>query len=97
MRIGILGTGMVGRIHAERLNSLRHDVMIGTQDPLKTLARTEKDAMGHPPYTEWQKDHPAVKLGTMAGAAMHGELVINALSGAACLSALTRVADELTG
>lgn len=33
MKIAVLGTGMVGRGHAERLRSLGHDVTIGTRSP----------------------------------------------------------------
>lgn len=97
MKIGILGTGMVGRIHAAKLISLGHDVMIGTQDPAKTLARTEKDGMGNPPFAVWHKDNPKAVLGTLSAAAAHGELIINALNGHACVPALKALSQELKG
>ena len=62
MRITVLGTGMVGRTLAARLSGLGHDVVIGTRDVDRTLARTESDAMGTVPYPDWQNDHPAVGL-----------------------------------
>jgi predicted dinucleotide-binding enzyme len=97
MKIGILGTGMVGRIHAAKLIELGHDVLIGTQDPAKTLARTDKDMMGNVPFGAWHKDNPKAKLATMADAAAHGELVINALNGHACVPVLKALAGELRG
>ncbi|MGB7962808.1 MAG: NAD(P)-binding domain-containing protein [Propionicimonas sp.] len=33
MRIAVLGTGVVGRVWAERLVELGHDIVIGTRDP----------------------------------------------------------------
>ena len=41
MRFGILGTGVVGKTIAVRLDGLGHDVMVGTRDPEETLSRTE--------------------------------------------------------
>ena len=58
MKIAVLGTGTVGRTLAGKLSELGHDVVIGTRDPQATLARTEPDAMGNPPYSAWQAEHP---------------------------------------
>lgn len=93
MKIAVLGTGMVGRTLATKLVALGHDVLIGTRDPKNTLARTEKDQMGNPPYAEWAKENSKVKLATFAEAAAHGEVVFNALNGNATLDAL-RAAGE---
>jgi predicted dinucleotide-binding enzyme len=93
MRIGILGTGVVGQTLGGKLAELGHDVMIGTRDVEKTLASKEKNAMGMPPFAEWQKDHQQVRLGTFAEAAAHGEAAINATSGGVSLNAL-RMAGE---
>ena len=41
MKIGILGTGMVGQTISGRLAELGHDVMVGTRDVAKTMARTD--------------------------------------------------------
>lgn len=94
MRIGVLGTGMVGRAFAVKLAELDHEVLIGTRDPAATLARQEPDpGYGIPPFGVWHEQHPGVKLGTFAGAAAHGELVVNATAGAASLDVL-RLAGE---
>ena len=53
MKIAVLGTGMVGRALAGRLSGLGHDVTIGTRDPQATMARTEPDGMGNPPFPTW--------------------------------------------
>jgi predicted dinucleotide-binding enzyme len=88
MRIGVLGTGMVGRALAGRLAELDHEVVIGTRDVEQTLARTDPDAMGNPPYAEWQQDNPSVRLVPFAEAGAHGELIVNATAGTGALSAL---------
>ncbi len=98
MKIAVLGTGMVGRAIAGRLQELGHSVAIGTRDPQATLARTEPDGMGNPPFSTWHGAHPAVELATFAEAAAGAELVVNASSGAATLELLEQAgADNLAG
>jgi predicted dinucleotide-binding enzyme len=97
MKIGILGTGIVGRSHAAKLSALGQDVVIGTRDPARTLAADRTDAMGNAPFGAWQKEHPGVKLGTFAEAAAHGEVVINALNGEAAVETLKGVEPALEG
>ena len=97
MKIGILGTGMVGRAHAAKLASLGHDVVIGTRVPARTLALDRSDAMGNPPFRAWQKENPGVKLAAFAEAAAHGEIVINAVHGAAAVEALKPLERALDG
>ena len=88
MNIAVLGTGMVGRAVAGRLSALGHDVVVGTRDPQATLARTEPDGMGNPPYAVWAGEHPAVTLTTFSDAAAGAEMVVNASSGEATLEVL---------
>lgn len=88
MKIGIMGTGMVGQILAAKLVELGHDVKIGTRDVNKTLARTDPGPYGNPPFSEWQKKNPKVKLGSFADTAAHGELLINATAGTGAVPAL---------
>lgn len=88
MNIAVLGTGSVGRTIAARLDGLGHDVVVGTRDPQATLARTEPDGMGNPPFSSWSAEHPGVALATFADAAATAELVVNASSGAATLEVL---------
>ena len=98
MKIAVLGTGMVGQALAARLSGLGHDVTIGTRDPQATLARTEPDGMGNPPFSAWTADHADVRLAPFADAAAAAELVVNATSGAAALPALELAgADNLAG
>jgi 8-hydroxy-5-deazaflavin:NADPH oxidoreductase len=98
MRISVIGTGMVGRAIAGRLAALGHEVVIGTRDPERTLARTETGAMGTPPYAVWQQANPGVRLLLLAEAGAHAELIANATHGAVSLSALTAVeASNLAG
>lgn len=88
MRIGILGTGIVGRTLAAKLDERGHAVMIGTRDVARTQAHAEPLPFGSPPFGTWQAGHPGVGLGTFAEAARHGEAVINATSGVGSLAAL---------
>jgi predicted dinucleotide-binding enzyme len=98
MKIAVLGTGIVGRTLAGRLAELGHDVTVGTRDTEATLARSEADRMGNPPFREWLAGHPAVRLEAFAAAAGGGDLVVNATGGDASLDVLTLAgADNLAG
>jgi len=97
MRVAVLGTGGVGQTLAAKIASLGHDVMMGTRDVDAAVARTEA-GWGAVPLSQWQAEHPDVKLGTFAEAAGHGELVINATAGVASLDALNAAGgDNLEG
>lgn len=91
MRIAIVGTGMVGRALAGRLDELGHEVVVGTRDPESTLARTEPDRMGNPPFAVWAADHPRVGLVAFGEVAEDADLVVNATTGTASLGALAAV------
>lgn len=88
MRYAVLGTGIVGQTIAAKLASLGHEVIIGTRSPEATLARTEPDFLGNPPFATWHAGHPDVALRTFAEAAAFGETVVNTTAGAAALDAL---------
>jgi predicted dinucleotide-binding enzyme len=88
VRFGILGTGVVGRTIAARLDGMGHEVMVGTRDPEETTSRTELDTYGNPPFSVWQEEHPEVRLATFSEAAAHGEIVANATSGTVSLKVL---------
>ncbi len=51
MRFGILGTGVVGKTIAARLDGMGHEVMVGTRNPEETTSRAEPDAYGNPPFS----------------------------------------------
>lgn len=88
MKIGVMGTGMVGQTIGAKLIEVGHDVMHGTRDVAETLERTKPDSMGTQPFAHWMQQHPGSKLETFREAAAHGEIVINATSGVASLAAL---------
>lgn len=98
MRIAVLGTGAVGQALAGRLAGLGHEVTVGTRDPAATLARSEPDGMGNPPYREWAAAHPRVRLTAFAEAVADADLVVNATSGTVAMTALTAAGrDNLAG
>jgi 8-hydroxy-5-deazaflavin:NADPH oxidoreductase len=94
MRFGILGTGVVGKTVAGRLDGMGHDVMVGTRNPEETVARSEQDQYGNPPFSAWQQEHPDVRLGAFAEAAAHGKLVVNSTAGVASLEALEMAGED---
>ena len=76
-RVGVLGTGEVGRGLAGGFASRGHAVMIGSRDPDK------------PELCEWLSgDGAGVEVGTFAEAAAHGELVVLAVLGNAAEEAI---------
>jgi predicted dinucleotide-binding enzyme len=93
MRIAVLGTGVVGRTLAARLDELGHEAVIGTRDPAVTSARTGPGGFGAQPYPQWQAEHPQVRLMTFADAAALADLVINATSGATAMAALVAAGE----
>jgi 8-hydroxy-5-deazaflavin:NADPH oxidoreductase len=88
MRIAVLGTGVVGRALAGKLATVGHEVVVGTRDPAATLARSEHDHLGNPPFGVWREAHPEVGLGTPAEATADAELIVNASNGAGSISML---------
>lgn len=93
MRLGVLGTSMVGQALSGKLAELGHDVMVGTRDVARTMAKTEPHPYGFPSFSTWQEHHPKVQLGTFAQAAAHGELLFNATNGVASVAILRSVGE----
>ncbi len=87
MKIGVLGTGMVGQAIAGKLVALGHDVKMGARS-----ATNEK-------AVAWAKAAGAkASTGTFAEAAAFGELVWNCTAGGGSLEALSAAgADILRG
>ncbi|MGW5344349.1 NADPH-dependent F420 reductase [Streptomyces sp. NPDC004050] len=83
MRYAVLGTGMVGRTVAARLNSLGHEVVIGTRDPDATAGRDEFAA-----WREGDRGAADVGLAGFAEAARHGQTLVNATAGKASVAIL---------
>lgn len=83
MRIGVLGTGMVGRAIATKLVALGHEVMMGSRTPDNEQA------------AEWVASAGAgASQGTFADAAAFGELLFNCTAGAASLDAIASAREE---
>ena len=77
-RVGVLGSGEVGRRLAAGFRSRGHDVMIGSRDPAK------------PELREWLSgDGAGIEAGTFAQAAEHGKLLVLAVLGDAAEAAIT--------
>ena len=77
MKIGVLGTGMVGKTIGAKLVQLGHSVKMGSR-----TANNEK-------AVEWVKANGAnASHGTFADAASYGEILFNCTSGMAALDAL---------
>jgi predicted dinucleotide-binding enzyme len=77
MKIGVLGTGMVGQTIASKLVALGHDVMLGSRTADNASATTWAKAAG-------AQGH----VGTFGDTAAYGELVFNCTQGASSLAAL---------
>ena len=76
-RVGVLGSGEVGRRLAAGFQSRGHDVMIGSRDP------------GKPELREWLSASGAgIAAGTFEETAAHGELLVLAVLGNAAEGAI---------
>ena len=93
-KIGIFGTGVVAQTIGEKLQSLGHEVMLGTRNVEATMARTEPGNYGQPGFKDWKAQHPQIKLGTYREMAAFGELLINATQGAGSVEALNSGGKE---
>lgn len=97
-KIAVFGTGVVGQTLASRLSGLGHPVVVGTRDVAATLARSEKDNYGNPPFRDWAAQHPQITTATFAEAAAFGEMIVNCTVGNGSLDALRAAgADALNG
>jgi 8-hydroxy-5-deazaflavin:NADPH oxidoreductase len=82
-RVGVLGSGEVGRRLAAGFGSRGHDVMIGSRDPDK------------PELREWLAgDGAGIEAGTFARAAAFGELLVLAVLGDAAEQAIADAGPE---
>jgi predicted dinucleotide-binding enzyme len=86
VRVGVVGSGEVGRRLAAGFSGCGHDVMIGSRDPDK------------PELREWLSGPGSgVKAGTFDQAASHGELVVLAVLGNAAEDAIASAGRENFG
>ena len=77
MKIGMLGTGIVGQTIGSRLVQLGHDVMMGSRVEANPTAITWAKEEGH-----------YASFGTFANAASFGEVIFNCTLGSASMQAL---------
>jgi 8-hydroxy-5-deazaflavin:NADPH oxidoreductase len=83
VRVGVLGTGVVGRTLAAKLVELGHDVRMGARDAANERARDWADSAG-----------AGASSGTFADAAEPAEVVFNCTAGAVSLQALEQAGDD---
>ena len=76
MKVGVLGSGIVGRVLAAGFLKHGHQAMLGTRDPNK------------PDVKQWLRENPAGSAGTFEQAARFGELVVLATLGRAAEEAI---------
>lgn len=94
MKVGILGSGIVGQTLGAKLVSQGHDVVLGTRDPTRLDGARGMGGMGAA-LGEWlQKGGKGAKVGTFRDAAVHGELIIHATAGEVALEALRLAGHE---
>ncbi len=85
MKIGILGSGDVGRVLASAFLNEGHQVLLGTRD-------TTKESV-----IKWKSANPVAHVGSFADAAKFGEVLLLATLGSAAIDALLLAGlDNLT-
>ena len=77
MRVGVLGSGVVGKALAKGFREAGHDVMIGSRSPTSADLESWKKGEGH-----------HIASGTFEACAKHGETVVLAVVGNAAEQAL---------
>lgn len=87
MKIGVLGTGIVGQTIGSKIVQLGHEVMMGSREEANIKATT------------WAKEEgPRASFGTFANAAAFGDILFNCTLGSASLGALRHAGvDNLRG
>lgn len=90
MKIGVLGTGVVGQTIGSKLVQLGHEVMLGSREPAnpKAVAWANKENL----HKESTQKHAL--FGTFANAAEFGEVIFNCTLGSASLAVLKQAGAE---
>jgi 8-hydroxy-5-deazaflavin:NADPH oxidoreductase len=76
MKVGIIGSGMVGQVLGRAFLIEGHAVMLGTRNPAKEEV------------VKWQKDNAKGKTGTFEEAARYGELLVLCTGGSVATAAI---------
>ena len=74
MKVGVLGSGVVGQTLAAGFVKHGHEAMIGTREPSK--------------LADWSKANPKARVGSPSEAAGFGEVIVLAVKGGAAQEAL---------
>ena len=86
MKVGVLGSGVVGRALVAGFIKHGHDTMLGTRDPQKSEVQ------------DWIRETPGARAGTFEQAAQFGELVVLAVLGRIAESVIALAgAENLAG
>jgi predicted dinucleotide-binding enzyme len=80
MRVGVLGSGVVGKVLAAGFAGKGHEVMIGSRSP-EQLA-------------DWLQENPGVGAGFFGDAAAFAELIVLAVKGTAANKALSLAGED---
>ncbi len=97
MKVAILGSATVGRTLAGKIQSLGHDVAVGTRDVSGLLARRETGPMGLEPFSDWHAQHTQIRIAEFSDATRDAEIVFNCVNGAGALAALQAAGAEHLG
>ena len=82
MKIGIIGSGVVGRVLGKGFLTEGHKVMLGTRN----ISKEE--------VIKWKNENPTVLLGSFQEAAQFGEIIVLAVSGLAVEDAINLAGKE---
>jgi 8-hydroxy-5-deazaflavin:NADPH oxidoreductase len=82
LKIGVLGSGDVGRVLASAFLKEGHPVMLGTRDPSKDQV------------VKWKKENEGGKTGTFSETAAFADVVILATAGSVSLSVIEMAGKE---
>ena len=82
LKIGVLGSGDVGRVLASAFRNEGHPVMLGTRDPSKDQV------------VKWKKDNPNSETGTFEQTAAFGDIIVLATAGSVSLSVIEMAGKE---
>lgn len=82
MKIGIIGSGIVGRVLASGFLKEGHEVMLGTRN----ISKEE--------VLKWKNDTPSGLLGSFQETAQFGEIIVLAVSGLVVEDAITLAGKE---
>jgi predicted dinucleotide-binding enzyme len=80
MKVGVLGSGLVGKVLAAGFAGHRHEVMIGSRSPEKLV--------------EWLQENPGVGSGLFGDAAAFADVIVLAVRGTAANEVLAIAGED---